>query len=135
MKFGKYDVFANMKWLEVEVEKKQQQQYMEHRLKLYQQRCVVRCYFYRNEIKNLFLEGVSNESVGDCTVCTSVLRDGALLMCSLQTRSRAICKLPLAVPGLPAFRFAQNRCVRSCRVVVELAAGLVELHRRNRVDV
>lgn len=40
MKFGKYDVFANMKWLEVEVEKKQQQQYMEHRLKLYQQRCV-----------------------------------------------------------------------------------------------
>lgn len=40
MKFGKYDVFANMKWLEVEVEKKQHQQYMEHRLKLYQQRCV-----------------------------------------------------------------------------------------------
>lgn len=41
VKFGKYDVFANMKWLQTEVEKKQQQQYMEHRLKLYQQRCVV----------------------------------------------------------------------------------------------
>lgn len=38
LKFGKYDVFANMKWLQVEVEKKQQQQYMEYRLKLYQQR-------------------------------------------------------------------------------------------------
>ena len=41
VKFGKYDVFANMKWLQVEVDKKHQQQYMEHRLKLYQQRCVV----------------------------------------------------------------------------------------------
>lgn len=40
MKFGKYDVFANMRWLEVEREKKRQQQYMEYRLKLYQQRCV-----------------------------------------------------------------------------------------------
>ncbi|CAN0374541.1 unnamed protein product, partial [Ectocarpus fasciculatus] len=36
--FGKYDLFENMKWLKTEVEKKQEQQYMEHRLKLYQQR-------------------------------------------------------------------------------------------------
>ncbi|CAB1101327.1 unnamed protein product [Ectocarpus sp. CCAP 1310/34] len=40
VKFGKYDLFENMKWLKTEVEKKQEQQYMEHRLKLYQQRCV-----------------------------------------------------------------------------------------------
>ncbi|CAM9851284.1 unnamed protein product [Ectocarpus sp. 4 AP-2014] len=38
VKFGKYDLFENMKWLKTEVEKKQEQQYMEHRLKLYQQR-------------------------------------------------------------------------------------------------
>lgn len=40
VKFGKYDLFENMKWLKTEVEKKQEQQYMEHRLKLYQQRFV-----------------------------------------------------------------------------------------------
>lgn len=45
--FGKYDLFENMKWLKTEVEKKQQQQYMEHRLKLYQQRCVRASSFFR----------------------------------------------------------------------------------------